>query len=170
LSVEEEEKILDARERTNWGEMRLQFLCGRHRSTIGRTVGADDTDDFAVLRDQLPVERRRRVEMRRGPLAAAARRRRIVALSVAPKTCHVPGLLQINSQAGPRTPQRRRLVISSPRRELPGRPTHKALNLGAPVLVGAIPVLYGGLPSPRCPAVPLSLEPQLEPAIDRLIA
>lgn len=48
--------------------------------------------------------------------------------------------------------------------------THKALNLGAPVLVGAIPVLYGGLPSPRCPAVPLSLEPQLEPAIDRLIA
>ena len=38
LSGEEEEKILDARERTNWGEMRLQFLCGRHRSTIGRVL------------------------------------------------------------------------------------------------------------------------------------
>ena len=38
LSVEEEEKILDARERTNWGPMRLQFLCGRHRSTIWKVL------------------------------------------------------------------------------------------------------------------------------------
>ena len=35
LSGEEERRILEARERTNWGEMRLQALCGRHRSTIG---------------------------------------------------------------------------------------------------------------------------------------
>ncbi len=38
LTVEQEQKILEARRRTNWGEMRLQFLCGRHRSTIGRVL------------------------------------------------------------------------------------------------------------------------------------
>jgi transposase InsO family protein len=38
LTPEQEQQILDARERTNWGEMRLQFLCGRHRSTIGRVL------------------------------------------------------------------------------------------------------------------------------------
>lgn len=38
LDPESELKILDARRRTNWGEMRLQFLCGRHRSTIGRVL------------------------------------------------------------------------------------------------------------------------------------
>jgi transposase InsO family protein len=38
LDPESERKILEARERTNWGEMRLQFLCGRHRSTIGRVL------------------------------------------------------------------------------------------------------------------------------------
>ena len=38
LDPEAERKILEARERTNWGEMRLQFLCGRHRSTIGRVL------------------------------------------------------------------------------------------------------------------------------------
>jgi transposase InsO family protein len=38
LERAEEEKILEARERTNWGEMRLQAVCGRHRSTIGRVL------------------------------------------------------------------------------------------------------------------------------------
>jgi transposase InsO family protein len=38
LDPEAERRILEARERTNWGEMRLQFLCGRHRSTIGRLL------------------------------------------------------------------------------------------------------------------------------------
>ena len=38
LTREQEQTILEARKRTNWGEMRLQFLCGRHRSTIGRVL------------------------------------------------------------------------------------------------------------------------------------
>jgi transposase InsO family protein len=38
LDPECERKILEARRRTNWGEMRLQFVCGRHRSTIGRVL------------------------------------------------------------------------------------------------------------------------------------
>jgi transposase InsO family protein len=38
LTPEQEQKILEARAKTNWGEMRLQFLCGRHRSTIGRVL------------------------------------------------------------------------------------------------------------------------------------
>ena len=33
LSAQEEQQILDARERTNWGPMRLRWLTGRHRST-----------------------------------------------------------------------------------------------------------------------------------------
>ncbi len=61
-------------------------LLGQDRPLLAQreAVGADDPNDFTALRDQLPVERRRRVQMRRGPVAAAARRRRIVALSVAP--------------------------------------------------------------------------------------
>ena len=35
LSSEAEQAILTAREKTNYGPMQLQFLCGRHRSTIG---------------------------------------------------------------------------------------------------------------------------------------
>ena len=38
LSADEQQAILDARAKTNWGEMRLQFLCGRHRSTIGKVL------------------------------------------------------------------------------------------------------------------------------------
>jgi len=38
LTPEEERPILAARAKTNWGEMRLQLLCGRHRSTIGRVL------------------------------------------------------------------------------------------------------------------------------------
>lgn len=38
LSAAEEQRILDARERTNWGPMRLQALTGRHRSTISRVL------------------------------------------------------------------------------------------------------------------------------------
>jgi transposase InsO family protein len=38
LSADAEQQILQAREKTNWGEMRLTFLTGRHRSTIGRVL------------------------------------------------------------------------------------------------------------------------------------
>ena len=38
LSCEDEEKILQARARTNWGPMRLTALTGRHRSTIWKVL------------------------------------------------------------------------------------------------------------------------------------
>ena len=39
MSAEEEAKILDARQKTGWGEMRLTVLCGgRHRSSIGKVL------------------------------------------------------------------------------------------------------------------------------------
>src|SRR5215212_747328 len=38
LSSEDEQAILTARERTNYGPMQLQFLCGRHRSTIWKVL------------------------------------------------------------------------------------------------------------------------------------
>lgn len=38
LSAEAEQVILDARARTNWGPMQLQFLTGRHRSTIWKVL------------------------------------------------------------------------------------------------------------------------------------
>jgi len=38
LTVEQERAILDAREKTNWGPMQLQFLTGRHRSTIWKVL------------------------------------------------------------------------------------------------------------------------------------
>jgi len=38
LSVEQEQAILSARRRTNWGPMRLTFLTGRHRSTIWKVL------------------------------------------------------------------------------------------------------------------------------------
>jgi transposase InsO family protein len=38
LSREAEQKILDARARTNWGPMRLQAITGRHRGTIWRVL------------------------------------------------------------------------------------------------------------------------------------
>ncbi len=38
LSVEQEQEILRARERTNWGPMRLTYLTGRHRSTIWKVL------------------------------------------------------------------------------------------------------------------------------------
>ena len=38
LSAEHERAILDARERTNWGPMRLTFLTGRHRSTVWKVL------------------------------------------------------------------------------------------------------------------------------------
>ena len=38
LSREQEQAILDARARTNWGPMRLTFLTGRHRSTIWKVL------------------------------------------------------------------------------------------------------------------------------------
>src|SRR3954470_16987344 len=38
LSAEAEQAILTAREKTNWGPMQLQFLCGRHRSTIWKVL------------------------------------------------------------------------------------------------------------------------------------
>ena len=38
LSPEDEQAILDARAKTNWGPMRLTFLTGRHRSTIWKVL------------------------------------------------------------------------------------------------------------------------------------
>jgi transposase InsO family protein len=38
LTVEQEQEILDARARTNWGPMRLAYLTGRHRSTIWKVL------------------------------------------------------------------------------------------------------------------------------------
>ncbi len=38
LSAEQEQRILDARARTNWGPMRLTVLTGRHRSTIHKVL------------------------------------------------------------------------------------------------------------------------------------
>jgi transposase InsO family protein len=38
LSSEEEQAILNAREKTNYGPMQLQFVCGRHRSTIWKVL------------------------------------------------------------------------------------------------------------------------------------
>jgi len=38
LSSEDEQAILDARAKTNWGPMRLTFLTGRHRSTIWKVL------------------------------------------------------------------------------------------------------------------------------------
>jgi len=38
LRTEEEQHILDARARTNWGPMRLTFLTGHHRSTIWKVL------------------------------------------------------------------------------------------------------------------------------------
>jgi transposase InsO family protein len=38
LSAEQEQKILGAREKTNWGPMRLTYLTGSHRSTIWKVL------------------------------------------------------------------------------------------------------------------------------------
>ena len=38
LSAQDEQRILQARARTNWGPMRLTILCGRHRSTIWKVL------------------------------------------------------------------------------------------------------------------------------------
>ena len=38
LGAEDERAILEARERTNWGPMRLTFLTGRHRSTVWKVL------------------------------------------------------------------------------------------------------------------------------------
>jgi transposase InsO family protein len=38
LSAEQEQAILRAREKTNWGPMRLTYLTGRHRSTIWKVL------------------------------------------------------------------------------------------------------------------------------------
>src|SRR3954452_15172773 len=38
LSSEDEQRILTAREKTNWGPMRLQALTGRHRSTTWKVL------------------------------------------------------------------------------------------------------------------------------------
>ena len=38
LSDEQEQAILEAREKTNWGPMRLTYLTGRHRSTVWKVL------------------------------------------------------------------------------------------------------------------------------------
>ena len=54
LSAEQEQRILDARLRTNWGPMRLAAICGRHRSTVWKVLKRHG------------VSRRRRSERQRG--------------------------------------------------------------------------------------------------------
>jgi hypothetical protein len=38
LTAEQEQAILDARTKTNWGPMRLTWLTGRHRSTCWKVL------------------------------------------------------------------------------------------------------------------------------------
>jgi transcriptional regulator of acetoin/glycerol metabolism len=38
LSVAEEQRILDAHARTNWGPMRLAAVTGRHRATVWKAL------------------------------------------------------------------------------------------------------------------------------------
>jgi hypothetical protein len=38
LSAADEQRILDARAKTNWGPMRLRWLTGRHRSTCWKVL------------------------------------------------------------------------------------------------------------------------------------
>jgi transposase InsO family protein len=38
LTAEQEQQVLDARERTNWGPMRLAWLTGRHRSSCWKVL------------------------------------------------------------------------------------------------------------------------------------
>ena len=38
LGLAGQQAILDAREKTNWGPMRLTWLCGRHRSTTWKVL------------------------------------------------------------------------------------------------------------------------------------
>ncbi len=38
LSVEDEQRILNARQKTNWGPMRLAAITGRHRSTTWKVL------------------------------------------------------------------------------------------------------------------------------------
>jgi transposase InsO family protein len=59
LEPEAERRILEARERTNWGEMRLAFVCGRHRSTIGRVLRRNGA---SKLRRSEPRQTTRRYE------------------------------------------------------------------------------------------------------------
>ena len=59
LDADAERKILEARRRTNWGEMRLQFVCGRHRSTMGRVLRRNGA---SKLRRSQPRQTTRRYE------------------------------------------------------------------------------------------------------------
>ena len=58
LSAEAEQAILTAREKTNWGPMQLQFLTGRHRSTIWKVsrVTASHAGAAASAADHPPLE------------------------------------------------------------------------------------------------------------------
>jgi transposase InsO family protein len=57
LDAEAERKILEARRRTNWGEMRLQFVCGRHRSTIGRVLRRNGASQLRRSEPRQPTRR-----------------------------------------------------------------------------------------------------------------
>jgi transcriptional regulator of acetoin/glycerol metabolism len=57
LTVEQEQAILAARDKTNWGPMQLQFLCGRHRSTIWKVLRRHGVS--RQRRSQHPITTRR---------------------------------------------------------------------------------------------------------------
>jgi len=59
LSAEQEQRILQAREKTNWGPMRLTWLTGRHRSTVWKVLRRHGVSD---RRRSRPRPRSRRYE------------------------------------------------------------------------------------------------------------
>ncbi len=59
LSTDQERAILEAREKTNWGPMRLTYLTGRHRSTVWKVLHRD-VRQREVLRHRPPVPRHAR--------------------------------------------------------------------------------------------------------------
>ena len=59
LSAKQEQEILAAREKTNWGPMRLTYLTGRHRSTIWKVLARHGV---SRRRRQAPRQTSRRYE------------------------------------------------------------------------------------------------------------
>lgn len=57
LTAEQQQAILSAREKTNYGPMQLQYLCGRHRSTIHKVLARHGVS--RQRRTERPVSTRR---------------------------------------------------------------------------------------------------------------
>ena len=59
MSAEQEQEILQARQRTNYGPMQLAFVCGRHRSTIWKVL---KRHGVSRQRRSMPAQSTRRYE------------------------------------------------------------------------------------------------------------